>query len=128
MSYQRAVRRPPAPDVELYPPFDETLTTGLDDTVRQLKVLRETSHHDEESARWQLKAFEDLQAEVLALRASMAKIVAELNRKAALAAQARFEKAMTERIDKRLDVWRNVIGCMVALIAVLISLYGIFHK
>jgi hypothetical protein len=48
VSYQRAPRAP-TPDVELYPAFDETLTSGLDETVRNLKVLRERSHQSEEA-------------------------------------------------------------------------------
>ena len=129
MSYQRAVRTPrPAPDVELFPAFDETLTTGLEDTVRNLKVMVERTHQTEETNRWQLQAFEDLKSEVLALRAAIAALTKEVNRKAFLTAQSRFEKGLTERIDKRLDGLRNAIASMVAVIAVLISLYGILHK
>jgi hypothetical protein len=117
--------RPAAPTVELFPDFADTLTTGLDETVRNLKVLRERSRNDEESMRWQLKAFEDLQAEVLDLRKKMAGVIEAVNKRATTVAVGRFEKAFAERMDKRLDFWRTLacwaIGLQFMLIIAILT-------
>jgi hypothetical protein len=119
--------RPPKAAVELYPAFDETLTTELDATVRNLKVLRERSHGSEESERWKIKAFEDLQAEVLALRKAIASIVKELNRKASLANQGKFESTLAERMDKRIDTIRNVACWAIGILVVIMGLIKVVH-
>jgi hypothetical protein len=112
----------PKPEVDLYPAFDETLTTGLDETVRNLKVLRERSQSDEEAMRWQLKAFVDLQAEVLDLRKAHASLVKEVNRKATLTSQRQFEAAFTARMEKRIDTIRNLATWAIGVLVVVMGL------
>jgi hypothetical protein len=122
MSSRWPPTRPSIPEIELYPAFDTTLTSGLDETVRNLKTLRHRAQGDEEANRWQLQAFEDLRAEVLSLRASHATLVEGLNKKASLSAQRKFEAALTERIDKRIDIIRNVACWAIGVLVVVMGL------
>lgn len=113
--------RPPAANVELFPDFDTTITRQLDDTVRNLRVLRDHSHGGgEEEARWQLAAFEDMRRQIAEIQKAAVTMRDELAKRPTKAQMAAFEKALGEKMDKRADTLRNttlsVIGVVVALV------------
>jgi hypothetical protein len=114
--------RPSTPEVDVYPAFDTTLTSGLGETVRNLKTLRHRALGDEEANRWQLKAFEDLQQEVMNLRKTVGELVTIINRKASLMAQKKFEAALAERVDKRIDTIRNIACWAIGILVVVMGL------
>lgn len=118
-------RRAPPAEVELFPDFDPNSTQALDETIRNLRALRERSHSSEEERRWQLKAFEDLQRQVEELQRASVALRDGMNERATKAAFARFEKALGEKMDKRADTLRNtvlsVLGFLVMLVLALLN-------
>jgi hypothetical protein len=110
-----------------FPAFDETLTTGLEDTVRNLRVIRERTHSHEEAQRWQFKAVTDLTEEVKALRREHGNLVRALDKKAGLVNQARFEKLMTEHIDAKVDKIRAIAMWAIGVLFIVIGLLRVIH-
>ncbi len=125
VSYERRKREPERPDD--YPAFDETLTTGLEDTVRNLRILRERSPSDDEARRWQFKAVDDLTTEVKSLRHELGNLVRALDKKASLMNQAKFEKSLTERLDARVDKIRNIAMWAIGVLLVVDGLIKVVH-
>lgn len=123
--------RPPAPRVELIEDdFDQTIAgVDLDETVRNLKVLRERSHGGEEEARYQFQAIENLQTLTTKQGESITRIIASLKLKQAKAAAAEFENAMKARIEQRMDSLFKFVGIIGAVITVLLAVigWGKFH-
>ena len=130
MSREIRVTRPPArtEPIELYPDFDETLTTNVEDTVRNLRILPERERSTPESQRWQFKAVADLTEEVKALRHELGNVVRALDKKTSISAQGKFEKAMGERITARLDTMRTTAMWAVGLLfLVVIGIVKVGH-
>ena len=101
--YKRLRERWDREDAEDIPlkDFDDTLTSGIDDTISHLKIADFTSKT--ERAQLQVTAFEELRAESKKLREALAEVVQTLNRKASKAALAQFEKSYAAKNDKRID-------------------------
>lgn len=102
-------KRYPAQEPE-YPAFDETLTTGLEDTVRNLEVLRDDEPPRSGNAEWQhyqLQAFRDLTEEAKKLRTEVARLHEKLAAKASKSQMEEFQKSLTESMNKRVDrLWK----------------------
>lgn len=114
--------RPPRPEVELFPAFDQTLAGDMDETVRNLRVLTERSGSSHEEKQWQLKAFDTIEKQTAELRKVIKAMQLVIGRKASLTAQAEFEKALTERIDKRIDTIRSVAMWAIGILVVIMGL------
>jgi hypothetical protein len=117
----------PATRGELYPAFDDTLTTGLEDTVKTLRVLRERVHSEEEEQRWQFKAVDDLTTEMKSLRKEVGNLVRALDKKASITTQAKFEKSLSDRLDARIDRIRSIAMWAIGLLFTLAGLLKVFH-
>ncbi len=92
-----------------YPAFNDTLTTGLEDTVKNLRILGDGGKPpNNESQRWQFKAVDDLTTEVKELRKELGNVVRALDKKASLMNQAKFETSLTAKIDVRIDRIRAI--------------------
>ncbi len=114
-------------DDDDFPAFDETLTTGLDETVRNLRVIRERSHNHEEAQRWAFKAVTDLTEEVKAIRREHGNLVRALDKKAGLVNQARFEKSMIEHVDNRIDKIRAIAMWAIGVLFIVIGLLRVIR-
>lgn len=125
VSYERRKREPERPDE--YPAFNETLTTGLEDTVRNLRILRERSPGDDEARRWQFKAVDDLTTEVKTLRHELGNLVRALDKKASLINQAKFEQSLTAKLDVRIDKIRNITMWAIGILFVVDGLVKVIH-
>lgn len=90
-------------DVEDIPlkDFDDTLTSGIDDTISHLKI--EGFISKAEQSQLQLTALEELRSEIKKLREEHAEVVQTVNRKASKSALALFEKTLGAKNDKRID-------------------------
>jgi hypothetical protein len=111
----------------MYPAFDETLTSGIEETTQQLRVLRERSHSDEEAQRWQFKAVTDLTEECKSLRKEMGNLVRALDKKASLMNQAKFEKTLAAAVDARIDKIRNIAMWAIGILLVVDGLIKVVH-
>lgn len=106
--------------------FDEHLTTDLDSTNTRLKELRGRPH-DSESNRWQYKAIDDLTLEVKQLRKDLSNLVRALDKKASISSVTKFEDALSDRMDERLDKQRSVAMWAVGLLVGLIGVLRLIH-
>jgi len=123
----QAPRQASVEDDDLFPAFDETLTTGIEDTVRNLRILPEHSRASAESQRWQFKAVSDLTEEVKALRHELANVLRALDKKASLINQGKFEKSLTERMDGRIDKIRTIAMWAIGILLVVDGLIKVVH-
>jgi ABC-type multidrug transport system fused ATPase/permease subunit len=121
--------RPPKPAVELYPEFDDTIAgKELDETVRNLRVLRELSHSDEEEKRYQFEAFQRLTDLSKEHSDVIAKIIASLKLKQSKSTSAEFEAKLTAKIEKRVDNIFKLVGALGVLFAIILAVIGWGHK
>lgn len=112
---------PPREPEEDFPAFDDTLTTGIEDTVRNLQVLTDRSRPggSQEWQRYQLDAFRDLTKEVQELRKEVARIHETQRLKASKGAQEKFEKELAAKFDKKVqNLWKYAAGPLFAIAAV----------
>jgi hypothetical protein len=119
--------RPPKAEVDLFTDFDETVADigkDLDETVRNLRVLRDRSHTDEEERRYQFKAIADLTETVKEHGAVLQRVIASLKLKQPKAAAGSFEQAMAAKIDKRLDSIFKLVAALGVIFAALIAVIG----
>lgn len=116
--------RQPKPEVEIFPDFDETLTPGLDDTVRGLHTLRQSSGSEYEAGQLELQLLNGLLADAKVLAANQQKIISTLKTKASKGELALDAEQIQDHLDKRVDVIRNVamwaIGIEFALIGLIL--------
>jgi hypothetical protein len=107
-----------AAEDDKYPAYDETLTSGIEDTVRNLKVLTERSHPDTEWQHYQLQAFRDLTKEVQQLRKDHAKLLEAVKHKASRKEQEEFQRDLTALLDKKVqNLWRYAVAPLFAIAA-----------
>jgi hypothetical protein len=105
-------------------PFDTTLTSGIDDTVRHLKSIRERSHADNEEARVQSDGIARLTTEVHEVNEELARIVETLNRKAS---KGQLNKGLGDfslKFDKRVDNIFKLIAALGVVLGILITVKG----
>lgn len=114
------------PDLELFPTFDDTLTTDVEDTVRNLPTLKLGRPHSE-AERWQFKVVTDLTEEVKTLRVELGNVVRALDKKASLMAQAKFEKTLADRVDARIDKIRTIAMWAIGILLVVDGLIKVVH-
>lgn len=101
--------RQPAPQVEIFPDFDETLTDGLEDTVRNLQIISRHSGREHEERQLENQILTGLMAEAKKLRETdLPKLVATLKTKASKGEFADFSKTAVTHINERLDTIRTV--------------------
>jgi hypothetical protein len=101
--------RQPAPEVEIFPDFDETLTTGLEDTVRNLHIIRQHSGREHEERQLENQILTGLMAEAKKLRETdLPKLIATIKTKASKGEFAVFTKASADGIDARIATIRTV--------------------
>lgn len=101
--------------------FDTTLTSGLDDTVRHLKAIREDTHATVEADRLRSQAIDQLAVETRAVRVELAKVVETLNRKASKGQLHRSFEEFTTKLDKRVDNIFKLVAALGAILGVLIA-------
>ena len=124
--------RPPKAEVELFPDFDQTIAgrnKELDDTVRNLRIIREHSTSNEDEQRYQFKAIADLTESAKEQAAMIQRVVTALKTKSSKQALADFETNLTAKIEKRLDnIFKlvSVLGVIFALILAVIG-WGVRH-
>lgn len=119
------VRWPPAveQEVALFPDFDDTMTTGIDDTMRNLRVLDlKGQSRSVEYQNFHLQATRELTAEVAAMRKELAKAVQTINLKASKGQLDKVSVQLTEKIDQRLDTIRNWAGIGIAVMGIVLTL------
>lgn len=101
--------RQPAPEVEIFPDFDETLTSGLEDTVRNLKVISSHAGREHEERYLEREILSGLMAEAKKLRETdLPKLIAALKLKASKGELADFSKTAVALIDDRIATIRTV--------------------
>jgi len=105
-------------------PFDTTLTSGINDTVRQLRILREDGGDPEED-RLQFDAIKQLTAESRMQREALAGIIDTLNMKASKRLMNVELEKYTAKFDKRVDNIFKLVAALGAIIAALVSVIGI---
>lgn len=121
--------RPPKPTVEIYPDFDDTIAgKELDETVRNLRVLREISHSDEEEKRYQFEAFQRLSLLAKEHGDVIAKIIASLKVKQSKSAAAEFEAKLAARIEKKVDNIFKLVGALGVIFAMILAAIGWGHR
>ena len=124
--------RPPKPEVDLFPDFDETVAGAnkeLDETVRNLRVFRERSHSSEEEQRYQFKAISDLTETAKKHAEVMQKIITSLKLKQPKAGAAEFERQLAARIERRVDNIFKLVAALGVVFAALLAVIGWgFHK
>ncbi len=121
--------RPPKAEVELLPDFDQTITDGqLDETVRNLRVLREHSHSHEEEARYQFQAIQNLTDTVKEHRTMLERIIASLKLKQSKVASADFETKLIARIEKRVDNIFKLVAALGVIFALILAVIGWGHR
>ncbi len=123
-------------DEELYPTFDETLTSGLEDTVRHFKAQPQWEHRgaadrpgpDKEVIHWLEKAVDEAKEEIKRLRKDMGNLVRAHDKKASIMSQGKFEKEMKQHITERIDQIRNIaIWAIGILFAVMLGIAKVTH-
>jgi len=101
-------------------PFDITLTSGIDDTVKHLRILRdEGSRSTAEDERLRFDAIERLTAEAHYLRTALAGVIETLNHKASKKLMAKTLGEYSTKFDKRVDnIFKliSVVGVILGLI------------
>lgn len=115
----------PKAEIDLYPTFDETIVTGIDETVRNLRVISQRSGSDEEFRQYQLQALKELTTEVKELRKEVAKVISALKTKAsktqfdewAKAADADYEKRITN-VFRLLTFFGAFLSLLLGFIAI----------
>jgi hypothetical protein len=117
--------RPPAPVVELNEDdFDGSSSLILDETVRNLKVLREHSHSSEEEARYQFKAISDLTESVKRLESNQAKLVTSLKLKMSKVQAEDFQKALSEAVAKKVDGIFKLVAALGVGFGIILAVIG----
>lgn len=119
------ISREPGEDVDLLPELElgEDRQAELEDTVRNLKVLHarrdSAPARREEYSGYALQAMQNMSQELRELRSNQAKLLEALRHKASKSKQEAFEKALSEKIEKRLDRLRNIVLFAIAVFGAL---------
>lgn len=101
--------RQPAPEVEIFPDFDETLTDGLEDTVRNLQIISRHTGREHEERQLENQILTGLMAEAKKLRETdLPKLIGTLKTKASKGEFEAFSKAAVANIDGRIATIRTV--------------------
>lgn len=125
--------RPRAAEEELYPEFDETLTSGLEDTVRHFKAQPHWEHEHPDRAdapdanHWLEKGIDEAKNEIKRLRKDLGALVRAVDKKSSLMAQGKFEKEMKEHIDSRIDKIRNIAMWAIGILLVVDGIIKVVH-
>ena len=104
--------------------FSETISADIEDTRRDLKALNlreggSLAERQLESLRQKL--LDQALEEIAEIRATVAKHNEAIKGKASKKAQDEFAKALTEKMDKRLDTIRNLVLAAVTIIGALLA-------
>lgn len=111
------------PDPEL-PEFSETISADIESTRRDLRALNLNeggSRAERQLEQLRQKLLDQALEEITELRDQVAKLTATIKVKASKTAMDAFAKALTEKIDKRLDNIRNLLLAAVAIIGALLT-------
>ena len=111
-------------EVELFPDFSTTLASGIDDTIRNLRVIREHSHASEEEERARNRAIEQLREEISKLRKELDTVIGSVRTKASKGTLKTFGDALTGKIDRRVDNLFKFVGVLGVAIGALIAYKG----
>lgn len=111
-------------EVELFPDYSTTLASGVDDTVRNLRVLREHARPEEEEIRTRDLAIEQLTEEVRTLREELARVVESLKTKASKGALKRQDEALTNNWNKKVDNLFKLVGLIGTVLGLAIIIRG----
>jgi hypothetical protein len=108
-------------------PFETTLTEGLDDTVKQLRVMRDedTVYPNPQAERLKFDAVERLTAEARYIRTAMAGVIETLNHKASKRLMAKSLEDNVTKIDKRIDNIFKLVTVLGSIVALIVTLFGI---
>jgi hypothetical protein len=112
------------PDIELFPDYATTLASGIDDTMRNLRIITDSAHPHEEASRTRDRAIGQLTEEVRTLREQLAKVVTTVNMKASKGQLAKIDAALTEKWAKKVDNLKWWIGGVGTVVSTLIAFKG----
>ena len=112
------------PEVELFPDYATTLASGIDDTLRNLKVIREFTYSGEEDRRLNDQALSQLRTEIQTLRDEHAKFLTTLKNKASKGQLEEFKKSLTELWTKKVDNLFKLVGVIGTAIGILVAIKG----
>lgn len=103
-------------------PFDETLTSGIDDTIKTLALGHRGPQWEIERLRQQ--AVEQLREELLKVRDELAKHRASINLKQSKVATAEALKEFSAKWDRKMDNLFKLVGAVGLVISVLVAYKG----
>lgn len=101
------------------PDFSSTIAGDLEDTVRNLRVLREEpKRRSAEYSNFEMQAIQNLTDELRAVRGQVATLTTTVNTKAGKGYAKLLGETLTKHIDKRLDTIRNWAAVALTVIAI----------
>jgi|SRR5882762_2554019 len=109
---------------ELFPDYSATLTSGIDDTLRNLKVIREHAHPSEEQERTRDLAIEQLRKEISKLREELETVIGSVRTKASKGTLQKGIGELTTKLDRRMDNLFKFVGVIGVAIGALIAYKG----
>jgi hypothetical protein len=104
-------------------PFDTTLTSGIDDTVRDLRALPYDRRASVESNQLRFDAVDQLTQEARFMRKALADIVTALNHKASKRSVKRAGDEYTAKLDKRIDNIFKLVAAIATIFGIVIAAF-----
>src|SRR4029077_1708720 len=111
-------------EIELFPDYSATLTSGIDDTLRNLKVIREHAHPNEEEARTRDLAIAQLTEEIGKLRKELDTVIGSVRTKASKGTLKTVSTELATKLDRRVDNLFKFVGVIGVAVGALIAYKG----
>lgn len=112
------------------PDFDQTISSDLDDTVRNLQTLKPRERHTPAILQFQESVLYAQTEEIRALREQLSKVTVAIGYKASKKALSELETNVNARVDRRLDSIRNwtlAVASIVGVAMVVMGMLGLKH-
>jgi hypothetical protein len=113
------------PEADL-PEFTDTIAQSLEDTISNLRIIKPEQRRSVEYQNLERELIRGLTAEVKEIREALAATITTVGTKVGKGRHDRFEKALTEKVDKRLDTVRNLTIALVTVGLTAIGIIGVF--
>lgn len=103
-------------------PFDETMTSGIDDTVRTLSLGHKGPHW--ETNQLYLQAISQLRTELSEVKGELSRHATSINLKQSKAANAKALAEFTQKWDRKMDNLFKLVGLVGLVVSALIAYKG----